>query len=155
MTFGAWLWPSDVTAGECCVALVNGRGPDKKEEVVRIFSLCFPPPKGKTMKCESQRSLNTWGACWIQGREQNFWKIIHEFSHPENVKLDLSMLLYTEAIGHQKLFNCSYAGLINSADNLNDNLQPSARLLPVCYRFIFQHCRPILITESLPRLRQL
>jgi len=69
--------------------------------------------------------------------------------------MNLRLQLHMETVDHQKLFNCSYPGLINSVDNISDNLQPNARLLPVCYRFIFQHCRPILITESLPRLRQL
>jgi len=42
--------------------------------------------------------------------------------------MDLGLQLYTEAIDHQKLFNCSYPSLINSADILSDNLQPNCRL---------------------------
>lgn len=60
MTFGAWLWQSYVTAGECCIVLVNGRGPDKEEEAVHnLFSLCFAPQIGKTI--EKPRSVNHKG----------------------------------------------------------------------------------------------
>lgn len=149
-----------MTAGKCCVVLVNGRGAAKKRKVVHVFSLCFPLPREgkdyeKPLKSESQRSVNTWRSCWIQRREKNFWKIIDEFSHAENLKLDLRLQLYTEAIDHLNLYNCLYPGFINSADDLSDNLQPNARSLPVCYRFIFQHSSPILITGILPRFRQL
>lgn len=147
-----------MTAGECCIVLVNGRGAAKQRKIVHIFSLCFPPPwEGKDyekpVKSESQRSVNTWRSCWIQRKK--ILKITDEFSHAENLKLDLRLQLYTEAIDHLNLYNCLYPGFINSADELNDNLHPNARSLPVYYRFISHRCSPILITGRLPRFRQL
>lgn len=58
----------------------------------------------------------------VEFREENriFKKPFVNF-HTQKM-LDLRLQLYTEAINHQKLFNCSYPGLINSADNLSDNL---------------------------------
>lgn len=60
MAFGAWLWQSDVTAGERCVVLVNGRGPDKKEEVVHVYLVCASPLR-KERLLKSPQSMNHTG----------------------------------------------------------------------------------------------